>query len=228
MPNRMIKESIRTSRSVNALNDFQFRLWLYLITYVDDYGRGSADPELIKGMVFPRRKGVTENQIRDALAVLASAGMVILYEVGGEPYLYFPKWGDHQRIQTKTSKFPDPTDGNEIPPESTVSHGESPLEARIEARSEKREAEGRSAPARHKHGQYDNVLLSDEDLSRLQEEFPADWQQRIERLSAYIAQTGKSYKNHLATIRNWARRDKEQAQAGRKFAGQDLDDPLPY
>ena len=47
MGNRMIKETIRTSRSVNNMTDFQFRVWVYLITYVDDYGRGSADSELL-------------------------------------------------------------------------------------------------------------------------------------------------------------------------------------
>ena len=63
MPNRIIKESIRTSKTVNAMTDFQFRLWAYLITYVDDYGRGSADPEILKGFVFTRRKGVSEATI---------------------------------------------------------------------------------------------------------------------------------------------------------------------
>lgn len=62
---------------------------------------------------------------------------------------------------------------------------------------------------RHKHGEYQNVLLTDSDLSKLKEEYPRDWQERIERLSSYMASTGKSYKSHLATIRNWARRDKQ-------------------
>ena len=65
-------------------------------------------------------------------------------------------------------------------------------------------------PVRHKHGEYNNVLLSDEDFEKLKAEFPSDYQERIERLSSYMASTGKSYKNHLATIRNWARKDKEQ------------------
>lgn len=64
-------------------------------------------------------------------------------------------------------------------------------------------------PPRHKYGQYSNVLLTDEDLAKLKAEF-SDWEQRIERLSSYMASTGKSYKNHLATIRNWARRDAEK------------------
>lgn len=63
-------------------------------------------------------------------------------------------------------------------------------------------------PARHKYGNYQNVLLSDDDLEKLKSEFPKDWEARIERLSEYIASSGKSYKNHLATIRSWARKEK--------------------
>ena len=111
MPNRIIKDSIRTSKSINAMSDFQFRLWAYLITYVDDYGRGSADPELLKGFVFPRRKGVTEGTIQKTLAELATIGSVILYEVDGEPYLCFPNWSEHQVVRNKVSKFPAPEDG---------------------------------------------------------------------------------------------------------------------
>lgn len=129
MPNRMIKDSIRISKSVNSLTDFQFRFWLYLITFVDDFGRGTADPELLKGLCFTLRKGITEDQITETLGILASKGMISLYEVDGESYFYFPKWSDHQRIQTKVSKYPEPPKEpviSAIPPSSTVSHGESP------------------------------------------------------------------------------------------------------
>ena len=74
-------------------------------------------------------------------------------------------------------------------------------------------------PTRHKYGEYQNVLLSDEDLKKLKKEF-LDWSDRIERLSAYMASTGKSYKNHLATIRNWARRDSRTPTADVKPKGQ--------
>ncbi|MCC8102268.1 MAG: hypothetical protein LIP11_08415 [Clostridiales bacterium] len=47
----------------------------------------------------------------------------------------------------------------------------------------------------------------------MQTEFPQDYRQRIERLSEYMASAGKSYKNHLATIRSWARRDRGKAPA---------------
>ncbi len=72
--------------------------------------------------------------------------------------------------------------------------------------------ETKNKEIRHKHGVYGNVLLSEEELGRLQSEFPYDYEECIERLSEYMASTGKSYKNHLATIRNWARREKPQKQ----------------
>ena len=65
-------------------------------------------------------------------------------------------------------------------------------------------------PTRHKYGTYKNVFLTDEDVEKLKTEFPDDWQNRIERLSEYIASSGKTYKNHLATIRVWAKKDKER------------------
>ena len=62
---------------------------------------------------------------------------------------------------------------------------------------------------KHKYGEYNNVLLTDDELEKLKSEYP-DYQDRIERLSSYVASTGKSYKSHYATIRNWARKDNEQ------------------
>lgn len=68
-------------------------------------------------------------------------------------------------------------------------------------------------PVKHKYGEYKNVLLTDEELEKLKAEYP-DCMDRIERLSSYVASTGKSYKSHYATIRNWARKDAEKP--GRK------------
>ena len=62
---------------------------------------------------------------------------------------------------------------------------------------------------KHKYGEYKNVLLTDEELEKIKDEYP-DYLDKIERLSSYMAITGKSYKSHYATIRNWARRDAEK------------------
>ena len=93
MPHRVIWDYIHTSESVDKMTDFQFRLWINLITYVDDYGRGDARLSVIKGTCFPLRDRLTLKDIEIALNALAGIGCVSLYEVDGKPYLYLPKWG---------------------------------------------------------------------------------------------------------------------------------------
>ena len=85
---------------------------------------------------------------------------------------------------------------------------------------------------KHRYGEYNNVLLTDEELDKLKTKF-TDWQDRIERLSEYMASTGKSYKSHYVTILVWSRRDKEQksvkasAQKCRSYyTTSEEDDPL--
>ena len=199
MPNRIIKESIRTSKSINALSDFQFRLWAYLLTYVDDFGRGSADPELLKGFVFPRRKRVSESDIEKALAELAGMGCILLYEVDGESYFCFPNWSKHQRIQTKQSKFPEPVNCAESrpstvnhgePPSSTVNHGEPPSESESNPNTNPNPKE--SAPARHAHGQYQWVKLTGEEYSRLLADLG---EEETKRCIAYVDEAAQSTGN---------------------------------
>lgn len=62
-------------------------------------------------------------------------------------------------------------------------------------------------PIKYTHGEFQNVLLTEDELAKLKEKFPSTWEQKIENLSQYIASKGKNYKNHYATILNWARRD---------------------
>ncbi|OTP28287.1 helix-turn-helix domain-containing protein [Enterococcus mundtii] len=68
----------------------------------------------------------------------------------------------------------------------------------------------KAKPIRHKYGEYKNVLLSDDQMEKLKTEFPNDYQERIERLSEYCESAGKTYKNYLATIRSWARKEKSE------------------
>lgn len=110
MPNRIIKESITTSEKLASLSDFEFRLWIGLITQADDAGRGDARPAVIKGRVFPFRERLTVKDVGSSLRALADKGCVTLYEIGGRPYFYFPNWSKHQRVRDCKPKYPEPTD----------------------------------------------------------------------------------------------------------------------
>ena len=101
-----------------------------------------------------------------------------------------------------------------LPPRTNGGHLSDirPPEIEIELEKEieiKREIEkGRSARA---YGRYQNVFLTDEEMADLQASFPAVWEQYIEKLSEYMASTGKRYQSHAATIRRWAGEDAKKA-----------------
>lgn len=82
--------------------------------------------------------------------------------------------------------------------------------------SKEKKKEKKTEETKHKYGMYKNVLLSDSDLEKLKNEFPDDWKHRVDRLSEYMESAGKKYKNHLATIRVWARKESETKTAEAK------------
>lgn len=130
MPNRIIKESLCSSEKIASLSDFEFRLWVGLITQVDDAGRGDARPAIIKGRVFPFRERLSIKDIDAALQALAAKGCVSLYTVDGKPYFLFPGWVKHQRIRDCKPKYPEPPENINLP-QSAASCGESPQSAAL-------------------------------------------------------------------------------------------------
>lgn len=130
MPNRIIKESLCSSEKISSLSDFEFRLWIGLITQVDDAGRGDARPAIIKGRVFPFRERLSIKDIDVALQALAAKGCVSLYKVDGKPYFWFPGWAKHQRIRDCKPKFPGPDESDTLH-DSAATCGELPQVAAL-------------------------------------------------------------------------------------------------
>lgn len=79
----------------------------------------------------------------------------------------------------------------------------------IESNSKSKDKDKNKNKIKHKcvYGEYANVLLTEDELNKLKAEFPAHWQSLIDRLSGYMASSGKKYVDHLATMRNWGRKD---------------------
>lgn len=73
-------------------------------------------------------------------------------------------------------------------------------------------------------GEFENVLLSEEELEKLKGQFPYDWQQWIERLSRYMASKGKRYKSHYATMLSWDRKEKQEEEGKQKGRSDWIDD----
>ena len=228
MPNRIIKESIRTSKSVNALPDFLFRVWVYLITYVDDYGRGSADPQLLKGLVFPRGRKLGEEKLAEALTALADRGLIRLYEAEGEPYFCFPKWDEHQRIRAKKSKFPPPDDSGQQTTADDVKCVRNPIQSNPNPESEsesKDSAELQSTAAL-------TLLLNDgteypvtqEYVQEMQALYPAvDVMQELRTMKAWCINNPKKRKTARGIrtfMGNWLAKEQDR---GARNAGADAE-----
>ena len=86
MPNRIIRESICRSDSIDSLSWFEEVLFYRLIVNADDYGRFDGRESIINAYCFPLKE-LRNKQIGDALNSLASAGMVYTYMVEAKPFL---------------------------------------------------------------------------------------------------------------------------------------------
>lgn len=56
-------------------------------------------------------------------------------------------------------------------------------------------------------GLFKNVFLTQQELDSLKSQYPDDYSDKIERLSRYLASTGKSYRNHYAVLLQWLEQD---------------------
>ncbi len=111
MPNRIIKDSVTTSPTLDALSPEAERLFHRLVTKADDYGRFEADPRLLLALCFPLRIGKwTPARVERWYAQLEAVGLVRSYIVESRPYGWFLTWGKHQRVRNQQSKYPPPPD----------------------------------------------------------------------------------------------------------------------
>ena len=111
MPNRIIRESICTSDSVDKLSWFEEVLFYRLIVNCDDFGRFDGRAAVVKNRLFPLKDNLTLKTVETALHGLANAGLVTLYVFEGKRFLCLPTWGKYQTQRAKVSKYPAPENG---------------------------------------------------------------------------------------------------------------------
>jgi hypothetical protein len=113
MPNRMIRESCRTSETLDRLSDGAERLFWRLTTVADDYGRFEADPRVLLAHCFPLKVGLLKvSAVGRLFRELVICGLVTTYDGGGKRLGFFTTWDKHQRIRAQHSKYPPPSSDN--------------------------------------------------------------------------------------------------------------------
>ena len=69
------------------------------------------------------------------------------------------------------------------------------------------------------YGKYENVFLTEKEYHALISDYPDEYMEMIEHLSAYMVYSGRTYENHLATMEYWKAEDRKrekQEKAGKQ------------
>lgn len=109
MPNRYIREDAIESEAVNLLGWQAEVFWRRLLNRVDDFGRFTANPELLRASIFPLKLSkVSGADIVKLLLECEQAGLVSTYTAGDDKrFLVVHKW---EQGRAKNSKYPPPPD----------------------------------------------------------------------------------------------------------------------
>lgn len=89
------------------------------------------------------------------------------------------------------------------------------------------EAAQTDVPEKKTYGYFQNVFLTEEELSLCRQSW-SDWEERIEELSNYKERSGKQYNSDFAALRNFDRRkSKDSASHGNAGSGSVFSGKLP-
>lgn len=127
MPNRILREGILTSERVNALDWDAEVFYRRLMSVVDDFGRYSANPKLLRAALYPLQiEKVRDTNIAKWLDACVEVGLVHVYtqsgasgdRCGNQPTASADRSGGdkrylemldfRQQVRAKDSKYPAP------------------------------------------------------------------------------------------------------------------------
>ena len=116
---RSIKPEFWSSPDIAALSDSDRLLFIGLWSYVDDHGRGRDDIALIVAALYPHDMVAnpldTVAKVRDGLARLSEADLILRYTVASRTYFLVTGWSKHQRVD-KPRRHASPHPKRRAPP----------------------------------------------------------------------------------------------------------------
>lgn len=77
----------------------------------------------------------------------------------------------------------------------------------LKTKNQKLKTKNKKEIIKEKFGEFENVFLSADEFQKLKLKLGSETEGYIERLSSYIASSGKRYKSHYATILSWTQKD---------------------
>ena len=149
----------------------------------------------------------SEMSIKTALSALEKEKLIVRKRQGaGFPNRIYVKYPPEVLAQTDRNLSVRQTENCPADGQKTVSVTDRKLSSSNKEKNNIKRQNSESKDERTAYGSYENVFLSMKELKALKDEVP-HYQEYIEKLSSYMASSGKLYSNHAATIRSWALRD---------------------
>lgn len=132
---RSVKPEFWADRRMSRLSLTARFMYIGLWNLSDEHARGNGDTRYIKGQLFPYDDDVTPEVVGGLLDELEGEGRVVRYDVDGDPFLFLPNLGEHQRLEPSKvkSKYP-------APPEMSEPQVGAESSEKISAGSEKKSA----------------------------------------------------------------------------------------
>jgi hypothetical protein len=105
---RSIKPEFWVSEQIVECSPMARLMFIGMWNFCDDYGIHPASEKRLKMEIFPS-DDITSDQIRGFVNELIAAGLILEYEVDNRRYWQVTGWGKHQRPESKTGLYPQPS-----------------------------------------------------------------------------------------------------------------------
>jgi len=209
IPHEILEKLVRLSLPPNQWRVLLFIIrktlgWHKKVDYIANYQIVEATG-LCKAVVSRCLKGLNDMQL------ITRKGKLIGFQKDWE------QWGKLAESST-SEKLAIPSTELAIPStelaESSTKVSSCAVTQKIKDTISKETIQKKGAPSKKRYGEFENVLLSDEEYQKLKDKFGANVPDMIETLSSAIESKGYKYRSHYATILNWEKRAKRGGQGG--------------
>lgn len=104
---RFLSKDISTDKKVHDLQSVYCKLaWSWMIPHLDVEGRIHGDPAVLRSIIMPREKEVTDEMMESFIKEWHEKGMVVWYEVDGDKYIQCLNFEKHQAGLRKDREKP--------------------------------------------------------------------------------------------------------------------------
>lgn len=212
-----------------TLSAGQISLWHALFAASNRQGLGQ--PFSVSDKMLQTDSGLSESGVRKAREALCRQGLVQYKKPSG-------RRGDRgiyqltcmeEKMSRKESFVQsddffltaEPGESKEVPKRGSCGKGKGKGSSKGKGKGQykkKKTKQTKQEKKKRAFGPCGNVLLTEEELERLQKQFP-DWEHRIRQMSLYMESTGKQYQSCYAALVLWAEQSHKREGSDRQEEG---------